>query len=125
MAAALLGGSGLGLGLDDFTDALAVDSQRRELMAKVDVVGDDALLEIYPYQFPAVLEVTTTDGHVLREERLSNRGGDVHPLSADDLATKFTDNARGRIDDVTRERIIDSVGRLSELDSLAPLMEGL
>ncbi|MEE3921377.1 hypothetical protein V2I01_33490 [Micromonospora sp. BRA006-A] len=41
MVAGLIGGGGLGVDLADFTDALAHEPQRRELMARVDVVGDE------------------------------------------------------------------------------------
>src|SRR5690606_33576457 len=93
VVAGLLGGSGLGLGLDDFTDELAVDEQRRRLMALVDVVADDECSAIFPKQFPAVLTVRTADGTEYVEKVLTNRGGPHRPLSYAELATKFADNA--------------------------------
>ena len=98
-AAGLIGGGGLGTGLDDYTDALAQDPGRRALMAKVDVVADDECNAIYPFQFPAVVTVTTTAGDVLVEKVLTNRGGPARPLSDDELTTKFRDNVAGRLDD--------------------------
>ena len=81
-AAGLLGGGGLGVGLDDFTDELARDPRRRALMAKVDVVRRRrAATQIFPHQFPAVLQVRTTDGREMVEEVLTNRGGPQRPLS--------------------------------------------
>src|SRR5690606_35593358 len=74
-AAALLGGSGLGLSLDDFTDDLARDPQRRALMAKITVSADPRCDEIYPHQFPAVLAARLTTGEEIVEEILVNRGG--------------------------------------------------
>lgn len=100
VAAALLGGGGLGLNLDDFSDELARDERRRALMERITVVPDEECDQIYPYQFPAILEVTTVDGDTLVERVLVNRGGPDDPLSDDDLATKFADNAgRGLPDD--------------------------
>lgn len=100
VAAALLGGGGLGLNLDDFSDELAREGRRRALMERITVVPDEECDQIYPYQFPAILEVTTVDGDTLVERVLVNRGGPDDPLSDDDLATKFADNTgRGLPDD--------------------------
>src|SRR5690606_13617547 len=94
VAAALLGGGGLGLNLDDFRD-----ERRRALMARIDVVADEECDAIYPYQFPAILEVRTDGGETLVERVLVNRGGPDDPLSDDELATKFADNARRALPD--------------------------
>ncbi|MEU5464195.1 MmgE/PrpD family protein [Streptomyces althioticus] len=128
VAAGLLGGGGgLGLGLDDFTDDLARDPVRRELMAKVEVVEDDTATAIFPAQFPAVLTAHDTDGRVWREEVLSNRGGSLRPLSDDELELKFRDNARGRLSEPDIDLVMDRGRRLGELDRihdlLAPLAE--
>lgn len=93
VALGLFGGGGLGAGLDDFTDALAQDPRRRELMAKVSVVADPVCDEVFPYQFPATLTVRTRSGDVHEVAVMVNRGGDGDPLTAEELATKFRDNA--------------------------------
>lgn len=93
VAVGLLGGSGLGAGLDDYTDELAQDPSRRAVMAKVDVVADDRCTEIFPQQFPAVLTARLNDGGEVAEEVLTTRGGPDRPLSFDELVTKFRDNA--------------------------------
>ncbi len=98
VTAALFGGGGLGLGLADFTDALAIDPQRRAVMARIDVVGSARCGEIYPHQFPAELSVTTNDGAQLHRSVLVNRGGPDHPLTDDELARKFDDNVDGLLD---------------------------
>jgi 2-methylcitrate dehydratase PrpD len=92
----LLGGSGLGAGLDDYTDELAQDPQRRALMAKVDVVADERCTEIFPHEFPAVLTARLADGREVVAEMLTTRGGPRRPLSFEELAAKFQDNA-GRV----------------------------
>lgn len=98
VAAGLFGaGGGLGVGLADFTDELARDPGRRALMARVEVVADDKCTEIFPFQFPARLDVRTTDGRELVAEVYANRGGPQWPLTPDELAAKFTDNAGRRL----------------------------
>lgn len=128
IAAALLGGSGLGLGLDDFTDEKAHDPRHRALMAKVDVVADLECDEIFPHQFPAVLRVRMTDGRQLVEKVLANRGGPGHPLSYDELGTKFADNA-GRVLDAEAVRDIRNgvadMERLADVGELLKPMERL
>lgn len=98
VAVGLLGGGGLGATLDDYSDELAVDPGRRAVMAMVDVVADDRCTEIFPRQFPAVLTARLKDGHEVVEEVLTTRGGPQRPLSFDELATKFRENAQRTLD---------------------------
>jgi len=125
VTAGLFGGGGLGVGLDDFTDELARDPARRAVMARVSVVPDPKCGKIFPYQFPAVLRVRTRDGRNLTEEVLANRGGPQRPLSYDELAVKFRDNA-GRIlaADLVAE-VEASVAGLDGLPSVSGVLEPL
>jgi 2-methylcitrate dehydratase PrpD len=93
VAAALLGGGGLGVFHEDFTDTAAADETRLALAARVRCVADARCDEIFPHQFPAVLRVRLNDGSELTERVDVNRGGPDDPLSADELATKFRLNA--------------------------------
>ena len=124
VAAALCGGSGLGLGLglDDFTDALAKSPQRRELMERINVVADPTLLKIYPYQLPAILTVTTGDGRTLTEAKLVNRGGPGMPLSKDELAQKFHNNVSGLLKPASAEEITERLGSSASIGNLSELM---
>ena len=125
VVAGLLGGGGLGVGLDDFSDALARDPLRRELMERVDVVGDPQLMQIYPYQLPARLSVTTTSGQTLVEEVLANRGGPDRPLSASELAAKYTDNTAGLLSSQDACRTHETLSGLAGIDSTAGLLDPL
>ncbi|MFJ2703877.1 MmgE/PrpD family protein [Streptomyces sp. NPDC087428] len=126
VAAGLLGGGhGLGLGLDDFTDELARDPVRRELMAKVEVVADDMATAIFPEQFPAVLTAHDTDGRVWRQEVLSNRGGPDRPLSDAELALKFRDNTAGRLSGSAVALVMDRGMDLAGLDRIQDLLSPL
>jgi 2-methylcitrate dehydratase PrpD len=123
VAAALLGGSGLGLGLDDFTDEKARSPRHRAMMARVSVIADPECDEIFPHQFPAVLRVRMTDGRELVKKVLANRGGPGHPLSYEELGTKFADNA-GRVLDADAVRgIRDDVARMDQLVDLGALLK--
>lgn len=122
VAAALLGGGGLGLSLDDFTDAAATRPEAQALMDRISVEGDPDLLEIYPYQFPGRLTVRTKDGSTLIEEVLVNRGGPDDPLTDDELTTKFLDNAAVTLDDVTAKSLAHGLGSLATGASVGPVL---
>ncbi|MEU4570510.1 MmgE/PrpD family protein [Micromonospora sp. NPDC023956] len=125
IAAALLGGGGLGLGLDDFTDELARDPARRELMRRITVVADPRCDAIFPHQFPAVLRVRTTDGRTLEEAVLANRGGSQRPLTDEEVAGKFRDNA-GRVLSPERVTAVAEAARaLPEATSVDALLDPL
>lgn len=121
-AAALAGGSGLGLALDDFTDALARDPKRRSLMARTTVVADAECDAIYPDELPAVVRVRTTNGDEIVERVLANRGGPARPLTADELATKYRDNAARVLPAAAVDAIEAAVLGLASADSVTTLL---
>lgn len=125
VAVGLFGGEGLGAGIGDYADELAVDPARRELMAKVSVVADPRCDAIFPFQFPAILTVQTTDGRTLRAEVLTNRGGPQRPLSPAELERKFRDNASLVVDADQISHIEGALSRLSELTDLRELFQFL
>jgi 2-methylcitrate dehydratase PrpD len=118
VAVGLLGGSGLGAGVEDYTDALARDPGRRALMAKIDVEPDQRCTEIFPHQFPAVLTARLTDGRELVEEVLTTRGGPARPLSFEELTAKFEANVARALDD---EQTADLARACAELDRCGDL----
>ena len=125
VAAALLGGSGLGLGLADFSDERATDPAHVALMSRVTVGADERCDAVYPEQFPAVLTVRTTDGRTLEEQVMVNRGGPGDPLSDDELVTKFTDNVAGLLDGEGAAAVVGACASFATLDSLDPLLAPL
>jgi 2-methylcitrate dehydratase PrpD len=127
VTAALVGGSGLGVGHDDFRDELVADPRRRALMDRIVVEGEPDCDAIFPHQFPAVVRVRTRDGSELVERVLANRGGPGNPLSDAELAAKFDDNARVAVDEGTAADLraaLDALeGRPAVAGLLAPLAE--
>lgn len=118
IAAALHGGGGLGLGLDDFTDARATDPELRALMAKVSVVASERCDAIFPSQFPGILRVTTLAGDELTKEVLANRGGPDRPLSFAELSEKFRNNAERVLDNEHITTVRNAVARLETLEDV-------
>ena len=103
VASALIGGTGLGLGIDDFTDLLVREPRRVALMQRITVVADPRCDAVFPDQAPAVLTVVTTGGDQLIEAVMVNRGGPDKPLEEGELVAKFDDCAeRGRPPHIVR-----------------------
>src|SRR5262249_30279131 len=86
-------GTSLGLGIDDFTDALVREARRAALMPRITIVADPRCDAVFPDQAPAVLTVVTAAGEQLSEAVMVNRGGPDRPLDDSELATKFIDCA--------------------------------
>jgi len=89
-ATALVGGSGLGVSLQDFTESTLADPERRRLAESCDVIVDEECTRIFPNQFPAVVRVRLRDGRELEERVLRNR-----VLSRAEILTKLSQNAGG------------------------------
>ncbi|MFN8534303.1 MAG: MmgE/PrpD family protein [Dehalococcoidia bacterium] len=115
VATALLGGGGLGVSFDDFTDETARDPRRLALAAKVETYADPEAEAIYPNQFPAILRVHFVDGRVAEERVMANRGGPQNPLSEAELRRKFTINATRLLPMSAADRLAEAILRLDEL----------
>ncbi len=120
IATALIGGGGLGVSLDDFTDEAVLDRRKLDLASRVRCSADEECDRIFPDQFPAVLQVHLENGET-HEARVShNRGGPENPLSDEELETKFYANAT-RI--LSREGAEALGGALQNLENLSGVDE--
>lgn len=108
-------------GLDEFTDAAIGDSEVLKLAGKVRYVLDPKI--DYPRHFSGHVKVILDDGSVLEENQAHPRGGLEDPLPPQEIAEKFRANARLALPSERAEKIIDAVGRLEELPSIAPLTD--
>ncbi|WP_040816440.1 MmgE/PrpD family protein [Nocardia concava] len=125
VAAALVGGGGLGVFHEDFTDSAARDPRRLALAARVRCAPDARCDEIFPRQFPAVLTASLHDGRTLTERVEANRGGPGNPLSADELALKFRLNTARLLDAATADALSDITFRLAAAPDLNQLLRPL
>lgn len=120
VAAALIGGGGLGVYTEDFTDAAVRRADVLEVAAKVRCHADPECSKIFPDQLPAKLTAHLTDGRTEEVVRLSNRGGPQRPLTDDELDLKFSLNARTRHDPGTAASIAHEIRRLAEAADVRP-----
>jgi 2-methylcitrate dehydratase PrpD len=114
LATALLGGGGLGVALEDFTDKRVADIRHLELAAKVRCVGDPECDAIFPNQFPAIVRITTNSGSIMERRVMNNRGGPANPLSNDEIAMKFKTNVKDVLRDADAAELIRMISNLEE-----------
>ena len=93
LATAFLGGGGLGVYLDDFSESNWDQPERLVLAAKVNVVADDQATKIFPNAFAAVLTVKTKDGQTHSHRVAASLGSKESPLTRAQLMHKFNLNA--------------------------------
>ncbi|WP_235215420.1 MmgE/PrpD family protein [Phaeacidiphilus oryzae] len=125
VAAGLLGGGGLGVFHEDFTDEAARDPRRLALAARVRCEADEEATALFPHQFPAVLTAELKGGRTVTERVTANRGGPENPLSADELTAKFTANARIAGTESAALRLADAVWSLDRAADLSALVGAL
>jgi 2-methylcitrate dehydratase PrpD len=122
VAAALIGGGGLGLWLDDFSDKNVQDELYLNVAAKVRCTADPRCDAIFPDQFPAFVSIQTKSGETIEESVLRNRGGPGNPLTLEELQRKFLVNA-GRVLDASQSQMLaEAIAKLEEVH-LSTLME--
>ena len=126
VAAALAGGGGLGVYLEDFTRDTIQDAERLRLSGVITCIADEEATETFPHQFPGVLRARLGDGSVVEHRVRHNRGGPENPLSAEELALKFRLNANLSMNLPAVTAIQEAVGSLEEItvrdlaETLAP-----
>jgi 2-methylcitrate dehydratase PrpD len=121
VATALVGGGGLGVSLDDFSDEVVRDRKKLDLASRVRCFAEEECDVIFPNQFPAVLRVHLKNGEI-REARVShNRGGPENPLSDEELDAKFRTNATRALPERAAEDLrislqdLENLGRVDDL----------
>lgn len=123
VATGLVGGGGLGVSMDDFSEDAIHDPLKLDLAAKVRCFADEECDRIYPYQFPAILRVHLQDGSIREARVLVNRGSPDDPLSDEELALKFSTNARKVLSSEQTESLRTAIMALDTIDAVADMMQ--
>ena len=118
VATALVGGGGLGVSLDDFTDDVVRDQAKLDLASRVRCVSDEECDRIFPNQFPAILRVKLNSGEDREVRILHNRGGSKNPLSEKELEIKFRDNAERVLSGEHVGQLWEKLQTLDEADTV-------
>ncbi|MBV8952352.1 MAG: MmgE/PrpD family protein [Actinobacteria bacterium] len=122
VATALLGGGGLGVYFDDFTDERAHDPRILSVAEKVETFIDPECDRVFPREFPAVLRVTFRNGPRLEKRVMHNRGGPDNPLSEAELREKFRLNAEHVLSPRQADELAHKVAKLDRADSILGVM---
>jgi 2-methylcitrate dehydratase PrpD len=101
------------------------DERIGELQRRVLVIGDDELERAYPIHYPSIVELTLRDGRVARRRVDWPRGYPQNPLSQAEIEEKFMGLATTGLDERRAAELIELVGHLETLDTLAPIVERL
>lgn len=121
LAAAILDGRA---GIAEYTDEAVRRPAARELMKKVRIVAspDGGLSPIRQIlRLPQTVSILLTDGASLEARCLHPRGRPENPVTFADLIDKF-DRCAGRVASFEqRQRIVDIVGRLEEVEMIGVL----
>lgn len=96
-AAALRGGGGLGLSVDDFTDEALSDPIISRLCAITTVREDRECSDVFPIEIPARVSITLLDGEIKTIFIRHRRGSPRNALTNKELCEKFMTNAGGAI----------------------------
>ncbi len=116
VASAIVGGRE---GFDLFGDDARSDKRVLALAQRVRHVADDTLP--FPKTYGGRITIMLRDGRVREADELVNRGHPDRPLTDDEVAAKFAANARRRLDSGAVAKVVDTVRRLEELDSVDEL----
>ncbi len=121
-ASAMIAGAGLGLHLEDFTDAALREPRRLQLCTRVTMSGDPICDDEFPLAFSAVVRVKTANGQTLEKRVHSSRGGPEHPLSAEELRTKFRLNAEQVLTPAEAAALDARLRSLPDVERVGPLV---
>jgi 2-methylcitrate dehydratase PrpD len=107
--------------LEEYTDDVIARDDVRGVMARVESVRDAALDAVYPRQWPAWVEVDTTDGRSMRSEVQYPLGEPENPLSWEQLEDKFRSITSPVISSSRQDEIIAAVHALETMDDVRDL----
>jgi 2-methylcitrate dehydratase PrpD len=122
VATALVGGGGLGVSAEDFSDEAIHDPLKLDLAARVSCVASEECDRIFPNRFPAILRVLLQDGTTREARVLSNRGGPDNPLSNEELSIKFIANASKILPLAQIAQLHEAIDTLDMVDTIEELM---
>ncbi|MCH8876032.1 MAG: MmgE/PrpD family protein [Chloroflexi bacterium] len=108
---------------ESFSDEKLKDPRIRELLAKIKVVSDPEIDELFPRIKRARVTITTTDGQSYTAQTDVAKGDPADPMSDEDIVAKFRANARGVISSGRMDEVIEATWRLDSLANMREYME--
>ncbi len=106
-----------------FTQERIMNDEIRAQLNKVEVVADEEIEAVFPKLQRVHVTVVTTGGRELEKQLDYPKGDPRNPLTDDEITEKFTALAEPIMTAGARDRLVDAIWRLDELDSVTGLME--
>jgi 2-methylcitrate dehydratase PrpD len=107
--------------LEQFSETRIREPSILELARRVEVVVDPELDPLYPKRYPNRVEIVLRDGRRFEARVDFPKGSLERPLSFEDVAVKFRSLAAHAIAPERVARIVDTVSRLDERESIRDL----
>lgn len=109
-------------GLSEFTDAAVEREDVKAMIEKVDFVIDDVAEAAGYHLMTTLIDIDLADGRRISGRADFGKGSPAMPMSYDEVARKFHENAEfAGMDAATASEIVELVSGLEKLDSLDPL----
>jgi len=97
------------------------DPQICDLARRVKFIVDPEIDQIYPKEFPSIVEVILRNGKRFKAQVDSPKGSPRNPLSYEEVKKKFLDLTAIKLSRSKAEQIIETVNRLEKLESIKEL----
>ena len=111
--------------LADYAERSIADPEIRSLMTRTDCYRDTSFDARYPRDWPAAVEIDTTDGRVLREQIDYALGEPENPVSREALIAKFVDLTGERLGGDCALALADRILRLEHEPDVRRVMDEL
>lgn len=120
MAILLLDGKA---GLSEFTDETTRRDDVRAMIEKVDFVVDERAERAGYHKMTTIIDITLRDGRTIHGEADFGKGSPANPMSYDEVAAKFRDNAaHAGLGRAAADEVVDLVRDLERQPSIERLM---
>ena len=106
--------------VDDYSESVLADPAVAAFARRVHCAGDPALQAV---GFPARVEVQTVTGERYTCDMPAQRGGLLNPMTELELSSKFRANVEPSLGAEPAARLLETLGKVWELESLSPIVE--
>ena len=109
--------------LDDFSDGRLKNTELLRLMGRISLNADPELTRLYPQKWPSRVEIKLENGKRYSGYCEYPKGDPENPFSEKELIEKFKKLCGNILTDGKKERIIDSVLNLEEMDDVTEIFQ--
>jgi len=108
---------------EDFSQERMQDPRIRKIMELIKVMEDKDLTAQYPHKWPAVVEISTRGGKVLRGSNDYPKGDPENPLTEKEVVEKFMSLTKGILPASKANNMVEKVLNLEEVEDVSKLLQ--